>query len=143
MKFSSLRTLSSRRMMGTHEGSVHTLPLGIMPLISRLQFIPLNTYILAQSLAFSPKILSIKGFKESPGLMIYFWGLQKTHSHVCCLHDDKYRVYNTLSSVFQLFFHFPSNFRGLRSRRRICPSRHVSVVQWKGVVHWNGMIMES
>lgn len=50
MEFSNIRTLWSRGMMGTHEGSVHTLPLGIMPLISGLHFIPLNTYILAQSL---------------------------------------------------------------------------------------------
>lgn len=61
--------------------------------------------------------------------MVYFWAFQNTPNHEGCLQDQKYRLYNSLSSSLPSIFPLSSNFRAVR---RIRPSRHISAVLWKG-----------
>lgn len=61
--------------------------------------------------------------------MVYFWAFQNTPNHAGCLQDEKYRLYNALSSSLPSIFPLPSNFRAMR---RIRPSRRISAVLWKG-----------
>lgn len=60
--------------------------------------------------------------------MVYFWAFQNTPNHEGCLQDQKYRLYNSLSSSLPSIFPLSSNFRAVR-RNPTLPAHLSSAVE--------------